>query len=118
MKPEPSHKNKPTEEKKSSSSLLSSYVSRKQEKKQQDTRSGTLSNYVSRKPNLQFQVKDLTQNLLQNQHINTNHGNSKLKHQKRVIIAENNDNEDEEDDDDDKPIKASRNKYIRSSEDV
>ena len=76
VKPEPSHKNKPTEEKKSSSSLLSSYVSRKQEKKQQDTRSGTLSNYVSRKPNLQFQVKDLTQNLLQNQHINTNHGNS------------------------------------------
>ena len=49
VKPEPSHKNKPTEEKKSSSSLLSSYVSRKQEKKQQDTRSGTLSNYVSRK---------------------------------------------------------------------
>ncbi|KAF6063162.1 DNA polymerase subunit Cdc27 family protein [Candida albicans] len=109
VKPEPSHKNKPTEEKKSSSSLLSSYVSRKQEKKQQDTRSGTLSNYVSRKteptiPSKRSNTEPATKPTYQ-------YKSRKLEAKapkERVIIAENNDNEDEEDDDDDKPIKASR----------
>lgn len=109
VKPEPSHKNKPTEEKKSSSSLLSSYVSRKQEKKQQATRSGTLSNYVSRKteptiPSKRSNTEPATKPTYQ-------YKSRKLEAKapkERVIIAENNDNEDEEDDDDDKPIKASR----------
>ena len=113
VKPEPSQMNKSTEEKKSSSSLLSSYVSRKQEKKQQDkTRAGTLSNYVSRKtestiPSKRSNTEPPTKPTYQ-------YKSRKLEAKapkERVIIAENNDNdneEEEDDDDDDKPIKASR----------